>query len=677
MGDIPGVKHTLEQARDLIRENRFNEARNLLKTIDHPTARDWLNRIDEIEIARRAPRGRWADKVARRADRGVPVEEVDLQQPPREAVDLPRRTQPRRQPKRGLRALLARLFILSALIVIGGTVVVGVIILSQNRSIAAIPVTPTDMARYFPADTLVYGAMRTDDAQIDNIDAIIQRVTDNLPMEMILPLGSNLSVRGGFDQLLRTFALGDFQTSIRPWLGEWAAFGVYAVAIDPTGDTAPDLAIAAAVHIRNRNDAAAFIARLFGQPVQTETRGGYAIYRTRGEDFIILLGDEVMFFANEMATGAILNRGGATLYDDPTFQQTFAHLPESDYGLVVYANMASLMHAVNTAIESVYDTMQAQGLATQLLTPNPGISLVYALALRDGNTILLDAVQVVAGEAMALLPDFGVVDPTFMDHVPSNAVFVMHASNLRALIDSYVSMFETLGEIDPAMMRDFEQALQQIDSVLMTVGGFTLQEGVLDWLTGDYALFAAYEPAVPDVPVGVTQIQGGIVIEATDPVRARAVVDAFANAAAMLPLERQGVVYGRETVAGADSVVFTASDGVQSVDVVVASNDTVFVIGTRAAAEQALSGTGGLYNSADYSLAQSYYSGGQILSMYLDGDIFTLMGDVSGGNLSARAQRRDIQTFYDLARIFRFMTTSASFPDEGVMFMRMVLRLTD
>jgi hypothetical protein len=40
------MQQQLAEARDLIKQKRYREARALLKTIDHPKAREWLARLD-------------------------------------------------------------------------------------------------------------------------------------------------------------------------------------------------------------------------------------------------------------------------------------------------------------------------------------------------------------------------------------------------------------------------------------------------------------------------------------------------------------------------------------------------------------------------------------------------------------------------------------------------------
>lgn len=41
-------KAKMEAARELVREKQYTQARELLKTIDHPTARKWLIQLDTI-----------------------------------------------------------------------------------------------------------------------------------------------------------------------------------------------------------------------------------------------------------------------------------------------------------------------------------------------------------------------------------------------------------------------------------------------------------------------------------------------------------------------------------------------------------------------------------------------------------------------------------------------------
>lgn len=43
------MRERMEQARDMIKEGQYTQARAVLKTIEHPKAREWLAKIDELE----------------------------------------------------------------------------------------------------------------------------------------------------------------------------------------------------------------------------------------------------------------------------------------------------------------------------------------------------------------------------------------------------------------------------------------------------------------------------------------------------------------------------------------------------------------------------------------------------------------------------------------------------
>lgn len=49
------TEKTLQAAHALIRQKRYDEARQLLVQVDHPTARNWLMKLDEIAPAQTAP----------------------------------------------------------------------------------------------------------------------------------------------------------------------------------------------------------------------------------------------------------------------------------------------------------------------------------------------------------------------------------------------------------------------------------------------------------------------------------------------------------------------------------------------------------------------------------------------------------------------------------------------
>ncbi len=49
-------KAKMEAARELIKEKRYNEARAILKTVDHPTATRWLQKLERMDTPRKGGR---------------------------------------------------------------------------------------------------------------------------------------------------------------------------------------------------------------------------------------------------------------------------------------------------------------------------------------------------------------------------------------------------------------------------------------------------------------------------------------------------------------------------------------------------------------------------------------------------------------------------------------------
>src|SRR5258708_1944031 len=47
---VSDAQQKMIEARDLIKNKRYAEARKILETVDHPKAKEWLTKLDEIEL---------------------------------------------------------------------------------------------------------------------------------------------------------------------------------------------------------------------------------------------------------------------------------------------------------------------------------------------------------------------------------------------------------------------------------------------------------------------------------------------------------------------------------------------------------------------------------------------------------------------------------------------------
>ena len=43
-------KAKMQAAKELIQEKKYDEARNILATVDHPTAREWEKKLDKLDL---------------------------------------------------------------------------------------------------------------------------------------------------------------------------------------------------------------------------------------------------------------------------------------------------------------------------------------------------------------------------------------------------------------------------------------------------------------------------------------------------------------------------------------------------------------------------------------------------------------------------------------------------
>src|SRR5689334_13761171 len=87
--------------------------------------------------------------------------------------------------------------------------------------------TLESLSGYFPKDTMLYAATRTDGAFVSTLDRLAQTVASQLPAGTIPP-GFPDSLSTALD-LLTTQAAGGgtFATTVRPWLGDTLAVGIY------------------------------------------------------------------------------------------------------------------------------------------------------------------------------------------------------------------------------------------------------------------------------------------------------------------------------------------------------------------------------------------------------------------------------------------------------------------
>ncbi len=492
-------------------------------------------------------------------------------------------------------------------------VLVGLLLSVLPAAVSATPVAElTDLAQYFPADTPVFAAFRTDDAYVETLDALAARISSAIP---------GMGVPGRLSAMLDLVAQqidqeGDFQSVFRPWLGDSVAFGLLSLEPAARGRN-PEFIVV--MSVTNRAEAESFVDAFMRETdadFSVTTEGPYTLYEVENRNVAVAVTDDALFLTETVGALSSLNTREARLNTNTAFTDTIGALPMGDYDAVLYLDSPTLARAMfemgaqrNRAAGEMMEQME--GFLSAAAPQAVGFSLV------NGSDLVIDSAQL-PGDTGAL-EEMGFVLPTsltpvsfdFAAHVPADAPLVILGANLSETYDLMIQNLRTAMAMQAEMgneeAEDFEQGLRFIEIGVRGLTGLDLEEDILGWMTGNYALFLNVNPegigSVTTMPIDF-----GLVFEATDPAAAQAVVAGIREAVEQA--EPENVTLTQETVAGVDVAVITAEpeDEPFPVEILVGSNDEVFVIGTRNAFTAAVEpANGGLAADAGFTTAQSHF----------------------------------------------------------------------
>jgi hypothetical protein len=487
--------------------------------------------------------------------------------------------------------------------------------------------TAGELAAYYPADTMLYVDLRIDDDYVAELDAIVGRLVAQIEATPLAPalFGMPVTVSAAIEELA-LFATGrDYGEEIRPWLGDRVAFGL----LGGLAAGEPENVLVSAP-ITDEDAAREFIqSQMVGDTGWTRSREGEFIVYEHPDTFanpIIGLGADMVFLATDRALLPLDGPPASSLAASERFQETVALLPAQAYNILLYGDIAALMR----------DSMgpgALSGAELELLAA-AGYAAIGG-AILDGRALTIDIAQA-ADEA--ILSDLTPVNPAFLAHVPADAAFVLHGTDVRGLYDSTLDNLRGLvGE------EAFDQQLVQFEQLFSILTGLDMQADVLSWLGGDFALFLSYdvpEPGAPstfsaplfpdeDIPLS---FGFGLVIEAVDPASAARVVAGLEGLLTQFLTGAPGVAVERQTLAGAEAVVLVIDadppELIVPLEIAIAANDEVFVVATLDAAFAALEGSGGLDTDAHFSEAGRYLLDGATSVWYAGPGAFNLLGDL-------------------------------------------------
>jgi len=339
--------------------------------------------------------------------------------------------------------------------------------------------------------------------------------------------------------------------------------------------------------------------------------------------------------------------------------------------------------------------------------------------ITDGVSPTIDVVQVgLPAEAIALLNT--PVDPTFTQYIPANATAVIHGTNLITAYNALIQLVSANTGQNLQAQLDQAQALFGFDVISLLLSGdfamyFTYKpEGLTSLIDAQLEALNNNETTPPSVDIS-SLAEFGAIFEITDRAQAQSLVDQLANLYNLMGSNTQGITATQEDIGGSLALVLSiSSPGMAPIEVVIGANDSIFVIGTRESATNALLGTGGFdsnpfyQNSLRYTLpTMTHYwfldrniilTGSTILGLFTPriGSVFSSitneLGVVSTPNPTEIARQQEalreqnrqmlqevtiltegLQAF---AQVFDNATVSVS-SKEGILFVRAVITLSE
>jgi hypothetical protein len=482
---------------------------------------------------------------------------------------------------------------------------------------AAAPVTDlTKLAQYFPGDAQTYVALRTDDAYIQQLDSLWARISAKLPSGVLPPV----TLKGALDQAVMSLTGKDFASSIRPWLGDVAAVSGAGVPVR-SDSQAPVLLVA---ELRDRAGAEAFFDALAAKgtaKVEKSTQGDFTLYSgATGANGALAISDNLLLLANDQASITQTLDRSAKLNQSQLFTDTLALLPTNSYDILIYVDTAGILSAQAKASGQVQPMAALAGTQVFGLTVQDDRTLVVDIATRGNNLSMLNTMGVT-------MPAITPVDPAFAANIPANASLVLHSTSIKSLYDVFLQAARMSNRSSSGPT--FDQQMEQVRAAIQQVLGLDLNKDIVDWMTGDYAVFVSYniQSLFNQVSGGNLNfekfpVEFGLVVKATDPAKAKALSTALGKALVQYGGSSPDVKISQEKVAGVDATVITGTiknnNSTIPLEIVLGANDKVFLIATRQAAESIFSGAPGLDTSASFKEAGKYLLGKPTSVWYMD-----------------------------------------------------------
>ncbi|HRF94527.1 MAG TPA: DUF3352 domain-containing protein, partial [Aggregatilineales bacterium] len=430
----------------------------------------------------------------------------------------------------------------------------------------------------------------------------------------------SMTLQSLLDQAVQNGEIGlNFNSAIRSWLGSNASIGL-GTRLDGRG-----LDVLVAIAVTNKDEASKFVqANFISYPedwTQSEESGFtlWTYYYPSDEpqnQQVIALGNDVLYFATSRFL-LPLTAPSSPLSGDAKFTATLNTLPAGNYNVTAYGNIDTLIGAARLDGQ-VLRAINALGVNG---------SFAAGATILDGRSFTVDMVikPSTTGET-AFKAISTPIDLDFARFMPENTIAMVQGSNLKQAYDIGLNLIRTTATGGQLV----DNALTQVNSA-MSIIGLNLQTDILEWLTGDYAIYASADiNRIVNIISNPTSFSGndfgaevGILIKATNGDKARNLVERLAG---LLNLAggQVGLQVTREQIGGANAIVIDLSGQGVPMKFVIGANNDILVIGTYNSAKNALEGNGRLNGFGRYQDARGYMLPNTTILAYLDREVLQI-----------------------------------------------------
>lgn len=564
------------------------------------------------------------------------------------------------------------------LIILAFLLIVGIV-----PVLAKTPDELTQLAQYFPSDTVGFVSMRVDEDFIATLDQLIVHLAAKLP-DSNLP--SDTPLLSLLDETASRYdENGDFSSVYRSWMGDTVALAYpdynmvngsqplayYVVEVTDMDAAKAWLAIETSPEMSPYDEYVVF----------EEPEGIYYITDYLWEPKYLLKDDvliSVQGYGTEdgIAIDLLNLQFETSLADNPEFQNALTVLPEDDYSIFFYADLATVLEPMLAfAPMALGAGAQDMNFADALSGMGPQVG---GLTILDNRALTIDFAQIM--EADMSFGDTPAADLDFAKYVPSDAALVMHDQNMAEdslYLLGLVQGFAKIGDAQIDKMSTSSQAgfavmppsriIQFQLNAFKGMSGLSLED-FLGWMGSDYV---NYIRILPDEAL-MFSFDSATVIKNTDADGARATYTASKKLldALSIPYSEDGNLLSLSIFN--DFLQKNAGMMSDTLEMQLGFNDEVFALGSLPGVSFALNPTDdSLASDSTFQAASAYFLPDTQIVWYIN---FAPLTDFA--NLLAE-EVRDMEQVALISGLFDSASLTVHYGEDAVGHVRAVLSLAD